>query len=163
MADFTANPPTFGGNGELQNVALGQLAEAMHDRWITGTAALEYRASTSGWSKEELLSPPPEACRRRRATAPCPISYWPGRQAGPLRLNKLWGRLRLRDGKFEIEEGKLQTPSSIYQVSGTASLNRDLDIKLTRDGARGFNVTGTLTQPHVVMSTNPDTQAALKP
>ena len=80
-----------------------------------------------------------------------------------MRLNKLWGRLRLREEKFEIEEGKLQTPSGIYQLRGTASLNRDLDIKLTRDGARGFNITGTLTQPHVVMNTTQDTQAALKP
>jgi hypothetical protein len=71
--------------------------------------------------------------------------------------------LRLHDGKFEIEEGKLQTPSSIYQLSGTASLNRVLDIKLAREGARGFNVTGTLSQPHVVMNPTPETQAALKP
>jgi len=84
-------------------------------------------------------------------------------EGGPLRVNRLVGRLRLRNGKFEIEEGKLQTPSSIYQLSGTASLDRVLDIKLARDGARGFNVTGTLTQPHVVMNTAAETQAALKP
>jgi len=78
-------------------------------------------------------------------------------------VNRLVGRLRLRDGRFEIEEGKLQTPASVYQLSGTASLNRTLDIKLARDGARGFNITGTLTQPHVVMNTTPETEAALKP
>ena len=161
-ADFTANPPAFGGKGELENVALGQLAEAMHDAWITGTADLEYRASTSGWSKAELLSQATGSFQAEARDGSMPHLILDG-DAGPLRVNKLWGRLRLRDGKFEIEEGKLQTPSSIYQVSGTASLNRDLDVKLTRDGARGFNVTGTLTQPHVVMSTNPDTQAALKP
>ncbi len=168
MADFTASPPTFGGNGELQNIALGQLAEAMHDGWITGTADLGYRASTSGWSKDELLSAATGSLQAEARDGSMPHLVLAGEageagEAGPLRLNKLWGRLRLREEKFEIEEGKLQTPSSIYQLRGTASLNRDLDIKLTRDGARGFNITGTLTQPHVVMNTTQDTQAALKP
>jgi hypothetical protein len=162
VADFTANPPTFGGNGEVQNVVLGQLAEAMHDGWITGTADLEYRAVTSGWSKDELLAAATGTLQAEARDGSMPHLNLAG-EAGPLRLNKLWGRLRLREGKFEIEEGKLQTPSSIYQVSGTASLNRDLNIKLTRDGARGFNITGTLTEPHVVMNPTQDTQAALKP
>ena len=88
--------------------------------------------------------------------APCPIE--PGRSVA-----KLLGGDCAREGKFEIEEGKLETPSTDHQVSGTASLNRDLDIKLTRDGARGFNITGTLTEPHVVMESNPGgPQAALK-
>ena len=56
QVDFTVNPPTFHGNGALQRVALGQIAEAMHDEWITGTASVEYRADTSGWTKAELLS-----------------------------------------------------------------------------------------------------------
>jgi len=80
-----------------------------------------------------------------------------------LRVTRLVGRLHLRDGKFEIEEGKLQTPASIYQLSGTASLSRVLDIKLARDGTHGFNITGTLTQPRVIINTTPETQAALKP
>ena len=120
---------------------------------------------TSGWSKDELLSAATgslQAEARDGSDAPSRAGREAG-EAGPLRLNKLWGRLRLREEKFEIEEGKLQTPSGIYQLRGTASLNRDLDIKLTRDGARGFNITGTLTQPHVVMNTTQDTQAALKP
>jgi hypothetical protein len=54
--DFTVNPPTYHGNGTLEKVALGQIAEAMHDAWITGTANVEYRADTLGWTKAELLS-----------------------------------------------------------------------------------------------------------
>ena len=93
---------------------------------------------------------------------PCRTSRWPER-AARLRVNRFAGQLLLRDGKFEIEQGKLQTPGGIYQLSGTASLSRVLDIKLARDGARGFNITGTLNQPHVAVSTTPETQAALKP
>ena len=161
-ADFTANPPTFDGDGTLEKIALGQLAEAMHDGWITGSANVEYRANTLGWNKTELLSAATGTLQIEARDGSLPHLVLAG-EGGPLRVSRLKGRLRLRDGKFEIEEGKLQTPSSIYQVSGTASLNRVLDIKLARDGARGFNVTGTLTQPHVVMNTTPETQAALKP
>ena len=84
-------------------------------------------------------------------------------ESSPLRVNRFTGKLLLRAGKFEIEPGKLQTPGGIYQLSGTASWSRVLDIKLAREGARGFNVTGTLNQPHVTLSTAPETQAALKP
>ena len=161
-ADFTANPPIFSGGGVLEKVALGQLAEAMHDGWIIGTANVEYRGNTLGWSKTELLSGAAASLHVEARDGSLPHLMLAG-EGGPLRVNRFVGRLRLRDGKFEIEEGKLQTPSSIYQVSGTASLDRALDIKLARDGARGFNVTGTLTEPHVVMNTTPETQAALKP
>ena len=134
----------------------------MHDGWITGSANVEYRANTLGWNKAELLSDAMPASQMEARDGSLPHLTLAG-EGGPLRMSRLEGRLRLRDGKFEIEQGKLQTPSSIYQLSGTASLNRVLDIKLARDGARGFNITGTLTQPHVVMNTTPETQAALKP
>jgi hypothetical protein len=71
--------------------------------------------------------------------------------------------LLLRDGKLQIEQGKLQTPGGIYQLSGTASLSRVLDIKMSREGLHGFSITGTVSQPHVTISTAPETQAALKP
>jgi hypothetical protein len=161
-ADFTATPPIFSGNGMLERVALGQLVEAMHDGWITGTANVTYRGNTLGWGKTELLSSATASLQVEARDGSLPHLMLAG-EGGPLRVNRLVGRLRLRNGKFEIEEGKLQTPSSIYQLSGTASLDRVLDIKLARDGARGFNVTGTLTQPHVVMNTAAETQAALKP
>jgi hypothetical protein len=162
VADFTATPPTFSGNGALEKVALAQLAEAMHDGWITGTANVEYRANTLGWNRADLLSGATGSLQVEARDGSLPHLMLAG-EAGPLRLNRLTGRLRLRDGKFEIEESKLQTPSSIYQVSGTATMDRGLDIKMARDGAPSFNITGTLTQPHVVMSTTPETQAALKP
>ena len=69
----------------------------------------------------------------------------------------------LHDGEFEIQEGSLETPVGIYQVSGTASLTRILDLKLTKEGAAGFNITGTLTEPHVAPIVSSETQAALKP
>ena len=157
------NPPMYSGGGTLENVALGQLAEAMHDGWITGSANVAYRASTLGWNLAQLLSNADASLQVEARDGLLPHLTLSG-DSGPLRVNRFVGRLLLRDGKFEIEQGKLQTPSSIYQLSGTASLNRVLDIKLAREGTRGgFNISGTLTQPHVVMNTSAETQAALKP
>jgi len=78
-------------------------------------------------------------------------------------VNRFVGHLLFSDGKFEIQEGKLETPDSIYQVSGTASLDRILDVKLARDGAPAFSITGVLAEPHVAVALPPETQAALKP
>lgn len=78
-------------------------------------------------------------------------------------MHHLVAHLFLHDGGFEIQEGRLETPGASYQISGTASLNRILNVKLTHEGAAGFSITGTLTEPHVSPILNPETQAALKP
>lgn len=160
--DFAANPPTYRGTGTLENAALGQIAEAMHDPWMSGTAAVEYRAATSGWGKPELLSHADAGFQIEARDGSLPHLTLAG-ESSPLRVNRFVGQLTLRAGKFGIEQGKLQTAGGIYQISGTASLSRVLDIKLAREGTRGFNITGTLSQPHVAVSTTPETQAALKP
>jgi AsmA-like protein len=162
QVDFTVNPPTYHGNGTLERIALGQIADAMHDTWMTGTASAEYRADTLGWTKAELLSHADVGFQVEARDGSLPHLTLAGESA-PLRVNRFMGRLLLRDGKFEINQGKLQTPGGIYQLSGTASRGRVLDFKLARDGARGFNITGTLNQPRVAISTTPETQAALKP
>ncbi len=57
QADFTVNPPAYSGTGTLEKVALGQLAEAMHDNWITGSGNVRISSpTTQGWSKAELLA-----------------------------------------------------------------------------------------------------------
>jgi AsmA-like C-terminal region len=161
-ADFTASPPTYAGNGILENVALEHVADAMHDAWITGIASAQYRANTAGWTRAELLAGAAATLQVDARDGSLPHLMLAGESA-PLRMGRLVGRLSLHDGKIEIEGGKLQTPVNIYQLSGTASLDRTLDVKLAREGSRGFNITGTLTQPHVVINTSPETQAALKP
>jgi uncharacterized protein involved in outer membrane biogenesis len=162
QVDFTVNPPTYQGSGTLEKVTLGQIAEAMQDSWITGTASVEYSADTAGWTRAEMFSHADAAFQVEAREGSLPHLTLAG-DNGPLRINHFVGRLLLRAGKFEIDRGKLQTPGGIYQLSGIASPGRVLDFKLARDGARGFNITGTVSQPRVVLSTTPETQASLKP
>jgi AsmA family len=161
-ADFTAKPPVYNGSGTLERIALHQLSESMNDDWITGWATSSYRVRVSGLDAAQLFA---------SANGTLKVDAGDGllrhvalaEGAGPLQMHRLAAHLFLRDGKFEIQEGKLETATRIYQVSGTASLTRVLNLQLTQQGATGFNITGTLTEPHVSPILTPETQAALKP
>jgi hypothetical protein len=161
-ADFTVKPPEYSGTGTLQRVDLRQLAEAMHDGWVTGIAFANYRASATGVRAAELLSSAKANLQVEVRDGLLPhIVLAEGNE--PLHIHRLMGNFVLRDGRFEIQQGKLETAGGIYQLSGTASLTRTLDLKLVRDGAPGFNITGPLTEPRVAPVKAQETRAALKP
>jgi hypothetical protein len=79
-----------------------------------------------------------------------------------LQVQQMAARLSLRAGKIEIQDGHLETAGDEYQLKGSASLDRVLDLKLTREGASGFNITGTLTQPRVTPIAAANAQAELR-
>jgi uncharacterized protein involved in outer membrane biogenesis len=161
-ADFAVNPPEYNGSGTLQRIDLQQFAESMHDGWITGTANASYHATASGIDAAELLSSAKANLRVEVRDGLLPhIALAEGNE--PLRIHRLVGNFVLRDGRFEIQQGKLETAGGIYRLSGTASLTRTLDLKLVRDGAPGFNITGPLTEPRVAPMKAQETRAALKP
>lgn len=161
-ANLLAKPPVYTGGGKLDRFALGQLAEMMHDGWVTGTASAEYQATTSGLSAAELFSSADATVQIEARDGTLPHIEL-GEQAGPLHLKHLGARLVLHDRVFNIHDGKLETPGAIYQLTGTASFGQALDLKLARSGATGFNITGTLPRPRVAPATIQETEAVLKP
>ena len=46
--DFTAGSPVYTGSGTLTGISLEQMAKAMHDPWISGTAVGTYQIKASG-------------------------------------------------------------------------------------------------------------------
>lgn len=160
QADFTVKPPVYKGSGTLDHVSLPEVARAMHDGWVTGTASARYRLTSAGLSTRELLD---------SADATLIIDVHDGSLShislasgtGPLQVRRLQAQIILQDGKFKIREGKLESPGSIYQLSGSASLGQILDVKLVRDSSHGFSITGTVAEPRVAPTTQ-ETQAALK-
>jgi hypothetical protein len=88
----------------------------------------------------------------------------------PLRVGGWLGHAHLRDGKLEIDKGKLISPSGAYDIGGTASLGQELDFELTqesepRSGRAGsvvYSITGTLSEPRIATMPQPQTQARLK-
>lgn len=160
--DFTVRPPVYSGQGVFQNVALSQLASATHDNWISGTATATYHATTSGWNADELFSSATGILQiqARDGFMPHMVS---ASFTGPLQIRHFEGDLVLRHKELDFGQAKLETNSGTYLVTGTASLGRALNLKLMRNGSRGFNITGTVSTPVISISSVPETEAALKP
>ncbi|MFZ0733411.1 MAG: AsmA family protein [Candidatus Sulfotelmatobacter sp.] len=158
-ADFSVKAATCKGSGTFSGVALAGLAAEMKDKWVAGLANATYEVK-----------------------GPCPAEFWQSAEgtlqvemrtgifphvsvdegADPLRVTRLSGEADLRAGKIEIKDAKLDSPDGKYDLSGTASLKKDVDLKLTRVSGAGYAVTGTLNAPRVAPLTRVE-QARLKP
>jgi len=82
--------------------------------------------------------------------------------ASPLAAKSFVGKILFRGGRVDVQEGKLETLGSIYQVSGTALKGQGLNLRLLKDDMDGFAITGPLATPHIVAVGAPETRAALK-
>jgi len=169
QGDFTVNPPAFASAGSMTAISLAQAAKLMHDRWVDGVAGGTYRLSASGTSAADFWSSADATTEMEVHDAR--LLHLPLRKdAGPLQVELFEGAVHLRGGKFEIQEASLSSSSGTFRVSGWVSLSREVDLKLARSpfaapvsGAfRGFAITGTLAQPHVLPVPAIETQAELK-
>jgi uncharacterized protein involved in outer membrane biogenesis len=166
QADFSVRPPVYTGSGAVTGLALQQLPSAMNDDWIAGTASGSYQLTASGavssdfWkSAEGILQ-----FDVRDGMLPHLLLVSDG---DALKIERLQGRAHLQDSKIEIKEGRLDSPAGRFQVSGTASLSQELDLKLAgkpdaTGGARTYAVGGTVAEPRVTQVASPETQAQLK-
>jgi hypothetical protein len=161
-ADLQATLPSYSGSGRFEQVSLSGLAQAMHSDWITGTGKGTYRFSASGANAKQ-------AWKSASGTLSFDVgngvlSYIGLAPSGPpLRVRRFAGQLLLKDGEFKISEGKLETATRMFDVTGTATLGQKIDVTLAGAGPHGFNVTGTLSEPRVSPTNMAETQAALKP
>ncbi len=160
--DFAKAPATCTGTGSLNGISLAAVATAMDDRWVAGTANGNYEIKGS-----------------------CPTSFW-GTADGtlhvevaqglfphvlirdgtePLQAGQLRGDLRLHSGRIEFSEAELVSSEGTYQLTGTASLKRNIDLKLTRGPSEptnvGYSISGTLEAPRVTALSRTE-QARLK-
>jgi hypothetical protein len=72
------------------------------------------------------------------------------------------GKVALQSGSFSLTDCKLQSSGILYAVRGTASYDRNLDLRMQHSGGRSYVISGTLDQPHVQTVTNPAAEAALR-
>jgi hypothetical protein len=169
QADFSVNPPSYSGSGTIKQISLRHLADSMKDPWIAGTADGSYQATASGTTAAEFWHSAKGKIRFDMQDGTLPhISL--GGEAEHLRVERFEGRAILGDGKFEMEEGQLTCGDGVFRVSGSASLSRELDLKLSRSPmtdpagtpGRGYTITGTVTRPRVAPLSSLETQAKLK-
>ncbi len=162
LADFSVSPSVCKGSGSLSGLSLDKVAKQMGDGWIAGTGSGTYQV-----------------------TGPCAAEFWQSAEGTvkadvrdgalphvllgtdtELKITRLNGEARLKEGKLEVTSAKLDSPSGNYQISGTASLKRELNLKMTRTAAEGeasgYEITGTLAAPRISSLSNSE-QARLKP
>ena len=167
-ADFTGGPPVYAGSGSLTAISLERIADAMHDPWISGTAAGAYQFTASGGDSTTFWKSIEGELQFDLRDGVFPhISL--ASEDGPFQVTRWQGSARLRSGKIELEKEKLVSSGGTYEVGGTASLGRILDLKLTRTphakavGSLIYSITGTVADPRVALIPIPETQAELKP
>jgi hypothetical protein len=170
QADFNGSSPVYSGSGTLTGISLGQIADTMHDRWISGTAGGAYQVTASGADSAAFWESAEGDLKFDLRDGVLPHVSLTSDE-GPLRITLWQGRLHLHDRKIEIDKETLVSLAGAYEISGTASLGRALDLKLTRDtdvkpgraGSLVYSITGSLAEPRVALTPAPDTQARLKP
>lgn len=164
QADFTVKPAVCKGSGTVTGASLADVADAMKDGWIAGIANATYEVK-----------------------GPCPAQFWTsaegtlqfdmrdgtlphvslGGDAEPFKVTRFVGQARLHAGQIEIKDARLNSPDGQFQLSGTASLKGELDLKLARTpsgpAVPGYTITGTVQAPRVNQSSSSETQARLKP
>ncbi len=159
QADFTGSSPVYSGAGTLEGVSLAQLSSAMHDNWATGTLQAGYRAEMAGWNAPELLD---------SLSGTLDFQWHNGilrrltlRGPEPLHFLRFRGHAALDDGKFTFTGCTMDTASGSLEVAGTASLARELDLKLTPRNGPAISVQGTLQKPQITAAKVP-TETALR-
>jgi len=160
-SDFSADSPQYTGQGSLHHASLGQLAQAMHDGWVTGTASASYQISASGANTADFLSSVRGSLDVEAHETSLPHIVLTS-NAGPVFAKQFTGKILFRGNRLDIEEGKLETGGSIYQISGTALKGRGLNLRMLRDDVHGYSITGPLATPRVTAVGAAETQAELK-
>lgn len=148
-ADFEATPSVCSGSGKLTGASLARLSELMKDTWIAGTATAGYEMK-GPCSAEFWQSAEGKGQFEIRDGGLLHISL--AEDEGPLKIARLFGTVRLKEGTFDIKDAGLDTPGGKFQLSGTAGLDRRLELKLTRPTSgmgTAYSISGTLAEPRV--------------
>lgn len=155
-----AKPMTVHSAGTLDHADLSEIATALHDNWVSGTASAKYQITASSQNASQLLSSAVAQLEIKAADGFLPHIFLA--MPGPVRLRRFDGQLTYHNGSFNLQNGKLETAGEVYAVSGTSTMANGLDLKLTREHGTGFNITGTLSNPHIAEVEAPPARVALK-
>ncbi len=159
LADFTVSPPRFFGSGTVTRVSMVQLAALMHDNWATGTIDAKYSLAMSGLNPAAL----------RNSADGSAVFTWDGgslrhvmldARGTPVAFSEFTGSLTLKNGTFTLMDCNMQSAGERYTVKGTASFDRNLDLRFERTGGHIYAVSGPLDKPRVEAVPAPAAEAA---
>lgn len=161
QADFGVKPSICKGRGKFSGVSLAGFAQAMHDDWVAGTGSASYEVS--GKCLGEFW---PSAEGSLQVDVRDAVFPHVSVKDSALHVAHLSGQADLHATELEIKNTTLDSPEGRYELSGTASFAREIDVKLTQlpgyATGSGYAITGTLAEPQVAPLSSSE-QARLKP
>lgn len=158
VIDVSSAPARYQATGTLGNIALAAVTALMNDAWATGTAEGKVSVTGSGNTLPDFLAHADGKLQFVMRNGTLAHVEIPGAPK-PLAVHRFTGDLRLKEGTWKLQAGKLESRDGIYQVSGTAAQG-SLDFVLTRGDQQTWSVTGTLAKPRIVSRTEGNRAAA---
>jgi AsmA protein len=160
-ADFSVKPPMCSGTGTLTGISLGAISSLMKNEWVEGTAGTSYdiRGSCAADFWQSLEG----TLQVNVADGSLPHVFLE-ENAEILKIRNLTAQVQLHDAKITVADGQLDSSDGKYEISGTATLKREIDFKMSRIPAgsgTAYTVSGTVAEPHVASVSGAE-QARLK-
>jgi len=162
VIDASAMPPHYQAKGRLQNVSMAQMSTAMDNAWATGTGDGEFDLTTFGADFSDLLAHAEGALQFTMRNGTLAHVELPD-AAKPFPVHVFTATVKIKNGTWKLNTGKLESRDGIYQVSGTASPVSGLNLILTRGDEQSWNITGTLLKPNVAHATRTEARTVVKP
>jgi uncharacterized protein involved in outer membrane biogenesis len=163
-ADFGVKPAVCSGSGDFTAVSLASLADVVKDAGIAGTVTATYQMK--GTCPEEFWKSAEGTLQFVMKDGALP-HFALGEDAEPFEVTRFAGQARLHGREIEMKDAKLDSTNGTFEVSGTATLQGELDLKLAGAGGattpQGYAISGTLAEPRVLRMAGAETQARLKP
>ena len=159
-ANFNASPPEYKGAGKAQGISLAEVSGLIQDGLMEGSADSTYQFAGSGRSLREVLASADLNTEFSIADGVFPHVVLT-RSSGPLRAQTFSGVAQMHKGEISFRNAELETARRVYDLSGTASLDGTLDLRISGENMPGYSVSGTILETRV--SASPTTAASLKP
>jgi uncharacterized protein involved in outer membrane biogenesis len=157
-ADFTASPPKFYGSGVMNNIAMVQISALMHDPWATGTLAGQYTIGLVGLDKASLGDSATGSADFKWMAGSARHIILEGKNT-PLTFTSFKGEVAVRSKTVTCKLCVLRMPGADFTVTGTAGLDRSLDLRLERSGSPEYAISGPLDHPAVTNIGAPPVEA----
>jgi uncharacterized protein involved in outer membrane biogenesis len=145
---FKSSGPEYAGRGQLARVNIAQLSAATKTNLGTGLLNGRWEAQMTGWNAEDFLKSAEGKAELNWNNGTLRTFAFDGH--APMKVNNFSATFTLTKGKLSIEDGKLQSGAGVYNVSGTATPGRDLDLQFLAPEGTSYRVNGNLQKPQVV-------------
>jgi AsmA-like protein len=147
IIDASKQPIEYHGSGTLANISLERLGALMNDAWITGNGDGTFEVASSGGNLREIFTNAEGKLQFTMRNGTFAHVEIPG-APDPLPVYRFSGNLRVKEGKWQLSAGRLESRDGLYQVSGTSSPGAGINFLFTRGDEQSWNITGTISNPH---------------